>query len=39
VGLAVTNTHKVQEGALGGLVVTNTSGETLVGTIQARGSH
>jgi hypothetical protein len=39
VGLVVANIHKAQEGALGGLVVTNTSGETSVGTLQARGSH
>jgi hypothetical protein len=39
VGLVVANTHKAQEGALGGLVVANTSGETSVGTLQARGSH
>jgi hypothetical protein len=39
VGLVVANTHKSQEGALGRLVVANTSGETLVGTLQARGSH
>jgi hypothetical protein len=39
VGLVVANTHKAQEGALGGLVVTNTTGETLVGTLEARGSH
>jgi hypothetical protein len=39
VGLVVANTHKAQEGALGGLVVANTSGEISVGTLQARGSH
>jgi hypothetical protein len=39
VGLVVVNTHKAQEGALGGLVVANTSCETSVGTLQARGSH
>jgi hypothetical protein len=39
VGLVVANTHKTQEGALGGLVVANTSGETSVGTLQARRSH
>jgi hypothetical protein len=39
VGLVVANTHKAEVGALGGLVVTNTSGETSVGTLQARGSH
>jgi hypothetical protein len=39
VGLVVANTHKAQQGALGGLVVANTSGETSVGTIQVRGSH
>jgi hypothetical protein len=40
VGEAVmANTHKAQEGALGGLVVANTSGETLVGTLQARENH
>jgi hypothetical protein len=38
-GLVVANTHKAQEGALGGLVVANTSGETSMGTLQARGSH
>jgi hypothetical protein len=36
---AMANTHTAQEGALGGLVVANTSGETSVGTLQARGSH
>jgi hypothetical protein len=39
VGLVVTNTHKAQEGAFDGLVVANTSGETSVGTLQARESH
>jgi hypothetical protein len=39
VDLVVANTHKAQEGALGDLVVTNTSGETSVGMLQARGSH
>jgi hypothetical protein len=39
VGLVVANTHKAQEGGLGGLVVANTSNETSVGTLQARGSH
>jgi hypothetical protein len=39
VGLRVANTHKAQEGAIGGLVVANTSGETSVGTLQARGSN
>jgi hypothetical protein len=39
VDLVVANTHKAQEGALGGLVVANTSGKTSVGTLQARGSH
>jgi hypothetical protein len=39
VGLVVANTHKAEEGALGGLVVDNTSDETSVGTLQARGSH
>jgi hypothetical protein len=38
VGLVVVNTHKAQEGALGGLVVANTSGETSVATLQARRS-
>jgi hypothetical protein len=38
VGLIVANTHKAQEGGLGGLVVANTSGETSVGTLQARRS-
>jgi hypothetical protein len=39
VGLVVANTHKAQEGALGGLAVANTSGESSVGTLQVRGSH
>jgi hypothetical protein len=39
VGLVVANTHKAQEGALGSLVIANTSGETSVGMLQARGSH
>jgi hypothetical protein len=39
VGLVVANTHKGQEGALGVLVVANTSGENSVGMLQARGSH
>jgi hypothetical protein len=39
VGLVVTNTHKAQEGALGGLVIANTFGETSVGILQARGSY
>jgi hypothetical protein len=39
VGLAGANTHKAQEGALGDLVVANTSHESLVGTLRARGSH
>jgi hypothetical protein len=39
VGLVVFNTHKAQEGALDGLVVANTSGETSVGTLEARWSH
>jgi hypothetical protein len=38
VGLVVVNTHKAQEGALGGLVAANTSGETSVATLQARRS-
>jgi hypothetical protein len=33
VGLVVANTHKAQEGALGDLVVANTSSETSVGTL------
>jgi hypothetical protein len=33
------NTHRAQEGALGGLVVANTSSETSVGILQARVSH
>jgi hypothetical protein len=37
--LVVANTHKTQEGALASLVIANTSGETPVGTLQARGSH
>jgi hypothetical protein len=32
-------THKAQEGAHGALVVANTSSETSVGTLQARGRH
>jgi hypothetical protein len=36
---AMTNTYKAQEGVLGSLVVANTSGETSVGMLQARGSH
>jgi hypothetical protein len=39
VGLVVANTHKAQEGDLGGLVVDNSSSETSVGTLQARGRH
>jgi hypothetical protein len=39
VGLILANTHEAQEGALSGLVLANTSGETLVGTLQASGSH
>jgi hypothetical protein len=39
VGLVEANTHKAQEGALSDLVVANTSGETTVGTLHARGSH
>jgi hypothetical protein len=39
VGLVVANTHKAEEGILGGLVVANTSGETSVGMLQARGSY
>jgi hypothetical protein len=39
VGFVVANTHKAQEGAHGGLVVANTSGETLVSTLQARESY
>jgi hypothetical protein len=30
---AMAKTHNVEEGALGGLVVANTSGETSVGTL------
>jgi hypothetical protein len=37
--LVVANNHKAQEGALGGLVVAHTSGETSVSTLQTRGSH
>jgi hypothetical protein len=36
---ALANTHKAQEGAIGGFIVANTSSETSVGTLQARGSH
>jgi hypothetical protein len=36
---AMANIHKAQEGALGGLVIANTSDETSVGTLQARGGH
>jgi hypothetical protein len=39
VGSVVANTHKAQEGALGGLVVANISGKTSVGMLQVRGSH
>jgi hypothetical protein len=39
VGLVVANTHKTQEGAFGGLVVANTSGEISVGMLQARVRH
>jgi hypothetical protein len=39
VGLVVANTHKAQEGALGGLLVANTSSGTSVGTLQARRSR
>jgi hypothetical protein len=39
VGLVVANTHKAQDGALPGLIIANTSSETSVGTLQARGSH
>jgi hypothetical protein len=39
VDLVVANTHKAQEGTLGGLVVANTSSETSVGKLQARGSY
>jgi hypothetical protein len=39
VGLVVANIHMAQEGALGGLVIANTSSETSVGTLQDRGSH
>jgi hypothetical protein len=39
VGLVVANTHKAQEGALSGLVIASTSGETSVGTLQTRGSN
>jgi hypothetical protein len=35
----IAKTHKALEGAHVGLVVANTSSETLVGTFQARGSH
>jgi hypothetical protein len=33
VSLVVANTHKAQEGVLGGLVVANTSGETSMSTL------
>jgi hypothetical protein len=39
VSLIIANTHKAQEGGLGGLVVANTSGETAVDMLQARESH
>jgi hypothetical protein len=39
VGLVVANNKKALEEALCGLVIANTSGETSVGTLQARGSH
>jgi hypothetical protein len=35
----MTNTHKAQEGALGGLDVANTSNESSMGMLQARGNH
>jgi hypothetical protein len=38
-GLVVAKTHMAQEGALGGLVIANTSNETSVSTLQARGSY
>jgi hypothetical protein len=37
--LVIANTHKAREGALGGLVIVNTSGETSVFILQARESH
>jgi hypothetical protein len=37
--LVVANTYKAQEGGLGNFVVANTSGETSMGTLQARGNH
>jgi hypothetical protein len=33
VGLVVANTHNVEEGVLGGLVIANTSGETSLGML------
>jgi hypothetical protein len=38
-GFGCSQHPKAQEGALGGLVITNTFGEISVGTLQARGSH
>jgi hypothetical protein len=35
----MTNTHNAQDGALGGFIEANTSGEASVGMLQARGSH
>jgi hypothetical protein len=37
--VAMANTYKAQEGALGGLIVANTFGEISMGALQARGSH
>jgi hypothetical protein len=36
---AMSNNHKTKEGALGCLGVANTSGETSLSKLQARGSH
>jgi hypothetical protein len=38
-GLVVATAPKAQEGALGDLVVANTSSETSVGMLQSRGRH
>jgi hypothetical protein len=39
VGLVVANTHKAEEEALGDFIVANTSSETSMGMLQARGSY
>jgi hypothetical protein len=39
VGLVVANTHKAEEETLGDFIVANTSSETSMGMLQARGSY